>query len=438
MKSTFAVIGAGMSGLAAADAFATAGHHVELIEASGSVGGRIGSTSFRGRNVELGGKNIGKRYTHLRRLVARFGGGGYEEFGINTSRQHGGRIVTLDSSSRWRTTARYLRGAPPRDVLKLGRHAIRVLLDEANRFLASPYFTGLATRDDEQLDAHFSPGFATSVVRPMTVRMNGAEPDEAYLGNFGTNLGMWLDSFDQLSSGLGPVLERIAGSMTVLRDAPVATIERNRNGSLAVRFDDGSVRNYHGVVLAVPASAACRIVRPLSARAAEELAEVHYHPVTVVLAEYSRAIFSHDRRAYVFGQDQPLSNAGAYGLHDLQLVRYTFSGRTARAWMSGVSDDELIETGERLLARYVPVDARARLGFLVRRFVPGLCAYSSHHARRLATIRHALAGTPIALAGDYLQGASLEACTRSGAQAAAALASERPRTTSSKEERVYV
>lgn len=44
----------------------------------------------------------------------------------------------------------------------------------------------------------------------MSVRMNVAEPDEAYLGSFGTKLGMGLNGFGQLSSRLGRVIEQIA------------------------------------------------------------------------------------------------------------------------------------------------------------------------------------------------------------------------------------
>jgi oxygen-dependent protoporphyrinogen oxidase len=255
----------------------------------------------------------------------------------------------------------------------------------------------------------------------MTVRMNGAEPDESFLGNFGTNLGMVLDTFEQLSHGLGPVLARMEASMIVSKGRRVVSIEREGSGELALSFQDGAVKRYRGVVLAMPAPAASRVVERLSPIAGELLQEIRYFPVTVVMAEYARPIFSRDRRAFVFGAEHPLSNAGAYGVRDLGTVRYTFSGRTARAWMARASDDELIQTAERLLSRHVPVDAGSRLGFAVRRFDPGLCAYSEDHARRLSDIQSALSRYQIAVAGDYVQGASLEACVRSGQQAAGQL-----------------
>jgi oxygen-dependent protoporphyrinogen oxidase len=421
METTFAVVGGGISGIAATQSLIAQGHRAELIEAEASLGGRIGSGRFRGRDVEFGGKNIGKRYARFRELVRAFGGVQYDLFGINSSRQHRGSVLALDGSRRFRTTASYLRGPAAKDAVKVARHSVRILLNGANRFLSSPYFRDLAANRDEPLDRHFSTAFASTVIRPMTVRMNGAEPDEAFLGTVGTNLGMVLDTFEQLAHGLGTVLARMEDSMTVIKGRRVVSIDREGPGEVALSFEDGAVKRYQGVVLAVPAPAAGRIVERLSPIAGELLNEIRYFPVTVVMAEYARPIFAPDRRAYGFGAEHPLSDAGAYGVRDLNTVRYTFSGRTARAWMARASDEDLIQTAERLLSRHVPVDAGSRLGFAVRRFDPGLCAYSGEHARRLSHIQSALCRFHIAVAGDYVQGASLEACARSGQQAAAEL-----------------
>jgi hypothetical protein len=63
-----------------------------------------------------------------------FGGVQYELFGINSSRQPRDGVVTLDTPSRFRTTASYLRGTPAKDAVKVAHHSIRILLNGANRF----------------------------------------------------------------------------------------------------------------------------------------------------------------------------------------------------------------------------------------------------------------------------------------------------------------
>jgi oxygen-dependent protoporphyrinogen oxidase len=120
-------------------------------------------------------------------------------------------------------------------------------------------------------------------------------------------------------------------------------------------------------------------------------------------------------RSLVFGEDQPLSNAAAYGLHHLNLVRYTFSGRLARRHLSSSTDPErLLRLGETSLARYLRFTPAKRHSFVARTFDLGLCAYTPYHAAFLASIgREADSVRGLHLTGDYIQGASIEACFRS-------------------------
>src|SRR5262249_48715160 len=116
----------------------------------------------------------------------------------------------------------------------------------------------------------------------------------------------------------------------------------------------------------------------------------------------------------VFDEHEPVSNAGAYGVNDLHLVRYTFSGRAARRLLAdGTSTESLLAHGEAALNRYLHVNARQRRHFVARRFPLGLCAYTPFHASFLADLaqqRRHLRG--LYLTGDYIQGASIEACFR--------------------------
>jgi oxygen-dependent protoporphyrinogen oxidase len=134
-----------------------------------------------------------------------------------------------------------------------------------------------------------------------------------------------------------------------------------------------------------------------------------------MLAEYDKPVFSPNVRALVFDESDPLSNAGAYGVNDLNVVRYTFSGRTSRQYMSNSADAEaLLQLGEASLSKYIPFEPNSRRRFVARRFNQGLCAYTAYHARFIERVGQELKKVAgLYVTGDYIQGASIEACFRS-------------------------
>jgi oxygen-dependent protoporphyrinogen oxidase len=176
------------------------------------------------------------------------------------------------------------------------------------------------------------------------------------------------------------------------------------------------------VVVALTSWDAAVLVEPLSATLAAALREIRYFPVAVAMAEYARPIFTEQVRALVFGPDSPLSNAGAYGIHDRHIVRYTFSGRAARPLLVDQPDTAaLILQGETELNRHVAVPAQARRHTVGSVWQRGLCAYGPRHEDRLSRIdRESSRLSGVVLTGDYLQGASIEACFRAARAGTAA------------------
>jgi oxygen-dependent protoporphyrinogen oxidase len=189
-----------------------------------------------------------------------------------------------------------------------------------------------------------------------------------------------------------------------------------------VRHPDGTAGELEGagVILATAANTAAALTATAFPALSEPLRSINYYPVSLVIAEYERPVFSPAVRAIVFDQDQPLSNAGAYGVNDLHLVRYTFSGRAFRRGRPGTtSPDALLGQAEAALGRYVPLAGNPRRRFVARQFDTGLCAYTARHDRFLDRIDEELGRIDgLYLTGDYIQGASIEACFRAASACA--------------------
>lgn len=422
-----AVVGGGISGIAAAHYLTALGHQVVILEADARFGGRVGCERLGDRLIEFGGKNIGHQYPLFREFVRAMGEYRYEPFGINTSAVADGRVRLIDSEHRLRSLYHLLKLTGGRDLLKMVGLVNAVRRDTHNGYLGGPYFRRLAERYDRApLSSYFGQRLCRNFLRPILVRMNGAEPDEYYLGNLGSNLKMILDQYEQLEVGIHTVVEDFARRIEIECSARVCSLVAPDTGpaSVVLEIEDANgkrkLKGYAAVVFATPAPITSAILRATHPETSDALDRIVYNPVAVAIAKYSRPVFTPKRRAVVFGPEHELSNAGAYGIHDLDIVRYTFSGRSARRSIDAhTPGPELLVRGEALLAPHLPVHAHDRIAFVTRYFALGLCAYAPYHHRIMRAIDADLADTPaIALAGDYVRGASIEACFQAAQQAA--------------------
>jgi len=425
------IVGGGASGLAAAFFLKQLGMDCEIVECAKTIGGRMGTVELGSRSLDCGGKNIGRRYKLFRQFAASLGEHPFEYFGLNSSQVINGKITTFDSNGRWRSMFDLSRGASATDMVRFGKLLLRIKSDDANGYLGSPYSRELARRyDDLPVSRHFSPKFCQRIIRPMTVRMNGAEPDEVYMGNLASNVRMLLDTYDQFKNGLEPLLNSFSNRYEVHVNTAAESLLVKSGYVTGVRVKDanGNAGELHGagVILATPAPIAAELATSIVPGVSEQLGSVAYYPVTLILAEYDKPVFSSSVRALVFDGDEPVSNAGAYSLNDLHVVRYTFSGRTSRDYTRKFVDAEaLLRVGEAALSRHIPFDPRCRRRFVTKHFQQGLCAYTSHHDRFIERVnqeRTKVAG--LYLTGDYVQGASIEACFRSASACVDQLARE--------------
>jgi monoamine oxidase len=169
------VIGAGLSGLAAAARLRAAGKRVRVLEARERVGGRTYTVDFHGGPVDLGGQWVGPTQTRVLALV--------DELGLELVPQHraGQRLVDFDGSVR-----RY-RGLLPKIPLfalgelgltmaRLDRMSTRVPRDAPWRASEAARWDAMTV--DEWFATHVRSQGARAMLRIATEAIFAAHPRE--------------------------------------------------------------------------------------------------------------------------------------------------------------------------------------------------------------------------------------------------------------------
>jgi oxygen-dependent protoporphyrinogen oxidase len=406
-------VGAGMSGVAAAHALSQAGYKPEILEAGATLGGRAGSMQLGDKNIDIGGKNIGRKYARFREFIRQYGSPPLEFFGINSSTVRNGRLHTLDSQKKLSSFWHVLRLVGAKDFVRLAQLARVIRANSEEGMLGGAHFSELSEqRDHLPLSAWFGMDTVEGFLRPITLRMNGAEPDRYFFGCLGSNLRMIFDSYDQLTHGMSELLDRFARTVPVQLSTRVTRLLWSGSRVTGVEIEHGGNRErrqYDAVVLALPAVASARLLEGTQIQSALEA--VSYNPVTLIVARYARPIFDRKVRAIVFDPESPLSNAGCYGVNDLDVVRYTLSGRMAASIDEGTEPAFVLGLAEAQLRRFLPVSASDRVDYVYKHFRHGLCAYGPYHHRFIQQLfdwESSVSG--LTLTGDYVRGASIEAC----------------------------
>ncbi len=405
-----AVIGGGVSGVAAAHYLLEAGYCVDLFEANNRLGGRVCVDALEGREVCFGGKNIGFQYNEFRGFLGKYSTPQYEYFGINSARLVRGNIKAFNPQNKIKSLLNILEASSPSDLVKLFAAMKAVKSNRSNGDLNGPYF-----RDkDKDIASNFSPKLSKTIIRALTVRMNGAEPSDVSMENFGTHLQMLQDEYEQLQTPLSDVFDRFTKSpnLSVFTKHSLEVLKpEGEQYSLTI---NGRRYKYKSVVLALPANATSQLLASQFSALAQTLEQVRYYTVGVIIAKYKEPVFSKDVRALTFGETSPLSNIGAYGIHDLNMVRYTFSGQAAEEILhETLDDDSLMNTAEAISAPYFNIANNQRVAFKTRYWSSGLCGYTTAEAAFQKTLKAELSMcSGVYLTGDYIKGASIENCFR--------------------------
>jgi len=415
-QKKIAVIGGGISGIAAAYFLHQKGYTAEILEAGSTIGGRAGSIRLQDKPIDIGGKNIGREYSLFRQFVNDMGEHELEFFGINSSTVVNGKLFTLDSEKKFASVLNLIQLIGLFSFIQFAKLALAVTRDSRHGFLDGPYFSSLASRyDHHPITAYFSSRFNDHFLRPVVIRMNGSEPENYYLGNFGSNVRMVLDKYDQFKTGMSDLFSEFEKTLSIRYHTPVKgiTTKNNKVTGVMIKNSYGTEHlPYDGVLAATPAVTSSQLLQDTFPELAKHLQKITYNPVSLAVVRYKKNIFNPSVRAIVFDKHTALSNAGSYGIHDLNIVRYTLSGNMAKQSISENSEPlDVIDLAEKELNRYIPVSKDLREDFVYKHFKIGLCAYTPFHHRFAADIQNELKQIDgLGLTGDYIRGASLEAC----------------------------
>ncbi len=311
---------------------------------------------------------------------------------------------------------------------------------EALERMAQPMVGGIYTADPERLSLRATmPRFLDmertdrSLILSMwkAARRQKAQGRRRPTGTSGARYGLFL-SFDTgmqtLSDALAARLPK--GSVRLDTKAESVTPEGGARRWL-VRTADGENVEADGVILALPAYGAARLLRGTDAALADELDAIPYASTATVNLAYRRQDIPHPLDG--FGFVVPFVERRATLACTFSSVK--FEGRAPsghallRAFVGGALQPEMFALDEEAMTAAVRRDLRDLLGVEapplfahVEKWPRSMAQYHVGHRERIKRVRARLAGLPaLELCGNAYEGAGVPDCVRGGEEAARAL-----------------
>ncbi len=315
--------------------------------------------------------------------------------------------------------------------------------DEALERLAQPLVAGIYNADPERLSVRATfPRFLDleRARRSVILGLLHARRRAPAAGR-GTS-GARYSLFVTLRSGLTTMVDRLvkdlpAGSLRLrtpaaaVERAPVDAVERRPAGRWAVTTEAGDRIPADAVVLAMPAAAAARLVRPVDGGLADDLASIPYGTSATVSLAYRRS----DVRRNLDGFGFVVPRAEKRSLIACTFSSVKFPNRAPagavllRAFMGGPAveegDPERLEREAReQLLDILGIEAKPLLARTCI-WAKAMAQYKVGHLDKVNAIEARLEVLPgLGLAGNGLRGVGVPDCVRSGDRAAERLTQE--------------
>jgi len=414
------IIGAGISGLGAAHYLAARGIPAIIHEAGQGHGGRAAAIRHDGHMFEIGGKNFSTAWPRFTALLRDFGLTEFEP-------QHPGfhivmadRLVALEKSKTLTGDLRLASAIGLRGALQL-----RSFLAEArSKAEALNYTAGLIEEierdwDHMTIDRHFTKSLVEGPMRLFSIIMGGAEPSELYpslLMLFASGFGK--GQHRAIKGGVGQFHDALAAGKTIRHGSAVRRIHLSGNAVAGLEIADAAGVHQvpaSRVISAVPLHVLRQMV-DLPAYARVAAASVRYFPLAMVNAVYDAPVFRDGVHSIMFEPGSILGHCSANRLHQPHHARFTLSGKAARDVLDR-PDDWLVGAAERAFSARMPIAAN-RTSLHVARHTGGICGYAPYFTRVKRDLLRGVAGIGgLEIAGDYLEGHTMEGCLTSAALA---------------------
>ncbi len=438
-----AIIGGGISGLAAAWELAKAGQPAVLIEKDPALGGVIRTNVVHDCVIEAGPDSFLAAKPAALELIREMG----LESEVIGSNDHlrvtyilkGGRLIPMPDGLMmmiptklmpmalspllgWGTKIKmgleYFSSSPPnapeRSVAQLVRDHYG---QEAVDYLAEPLLSGVYGGDPETLSANAVLGQFIELEKKYGSLTKGTLAMRAQRKG-----GPAGSLFKTLKGGLGQLIEAMTQKLegkVERRTAAVQSLAKTATG-WQVALSDGSALDVAKVILAAPAGPASQIVASLDTELAAVLGAIPYNSSMTIALGYDRQTLGHPLNGFGF----LIPKVERRKLVACTWVGTKFNHRVPadkavlRCFLGGAhideSDEVLIAAIREELKDLMGVTAPPAF-HTVQRWRNAMAQYTLGHQDRVKQIRALAAKHPgFALAGNFLEGIGIPDCIRTG------------------------
>jgi oxygen-dependent protoporphyrinogen oxidase len=450
------VVGAGISGLAAAFRLARGGLRVTVLEASPRPGGALLTREEAGFRFELGPNTVVENDPALPALIRDCGLEGERLAAAPEARRrylwHRDRLVPLPggplsflrsplfpASAKLRLLREPWAPPPPAEEETIAAFVRRRLGQHFLELAVAPFVSGVYAGDPERLAVRWAvPRIAAleaehgSLIRGALARRKGSAAPRGRMIS--------------LRGGIEEMPRRLAREVGDVRRGVACRRVLPSAEGFVVEHDGGSLAARH-VLLAVPADAAAALLDEATQGRSRAFAEIPYPAVSVAAAGYRREDVDHPLEGFGFlrtGVSEPqgggCDESGAGGPGALRVLGCLFSsslfpGRAPAghvaltAFLGGRTDPEVATWSDERVAAVAHDDLRRALGVraapvasLVHRWPRAIPQYEIGHGRFVALRRELERDFPgLHLGGNYLHGISVADCVRNALATADAI-----------------